>query len=137
MQYRKEKSGYWLILGKGEEVKSAIEDFARRKGVKGAKVWGIGAVEGAVLGYFNKKSKKYEERAFPGTHELLSCIGNINEDGLHAHMVISGADFIARGGHMISARISVFGEFFILPAKPLCKAEAPEFMLKRIDLEKQ
>jgi predicted DNA-binding protein with PD1-like motif len=132
MQSRKEKSGYWLLLGRGEEVKSTITDWARENKVKGAQVWGIGAVEDAKLGYFNVKKKIYEERTFSGSHELLSCIGNISEGGLHAHVAISKGDFLVRGGHLISAKISVFGEFFVLPTSKLAKKPAPEFGLWRL-----
>lgn len=137
MESRKEKSGYWLMLSRGEEVKEAISSWAKKEGISGAQVWGIGAVEDAKLGYFNEKTKKYIERKFTGSHELLSCMGNINEDGLHAHMIISKGDYIARGGHLICAKISVFGEFFVLPAKKLGKTMAPKFNLRRIDLSKK
>ena len=136
MQSRKEKEGYWLILEKGEEIKETISRFASENGISGAQIWGIGAAEAILLGYFDVKSKKYVEREFSGSHELISFSGNINEDGLHAHMVISGSDFIARGGHLVSAKVSVVGEFFILPTDALCKVPMPQFGLKAIKLKK-
>jgi len=134
MQSRKENAGYWLVLVKGEEVKATIEKWANGEQISGAQVWGIGAVEDAELGYFNIHSKKYESRKFQGQHELLSCIGNINCDGLHAHMSISNDGFEVFGGHLLSAKISVVGEFFILPTNPLRKTPASEFGLKKISL---
>jgi len=137
MQVRREKQGYWLVLSRGEEMKSAISAWAKKAGIKGAQIWGIGAVEGAELGYFNPKAKEYEQRKFPGSHELLSCIGNISEDGLHAHLAISKGGFAVHGGHLISAKISVFGEFFVLPTQKLGKGPAPAFRLRGIDLKKK
>lgn len=137
MQSRKEKSGYWLTLEKGEEIRSTISGWAKVNEINGAQIWGIGAVEEIELGYFNVKAKKYELRKFSGSHELLSCMGNITEEGLHAHASISKDDFIVRGGHLNSAKISVFGEFFVLPTSRLCKVPAPEFSLRKIDLKKE
>jgi predicted DNA-binding protein with PD1-like motif len=134
MHFRKESHGYWLMLEKGEEAKSSIEAWAKKEEIEGAQVWGIGAVEGAVLGSFDVKTGNYEWREFPGSYELLSCIGNISRDGFHAHLSISSDDFIVKGGHLKSATISVFGEFFILPTSPLGKIPAPEFGLRKIRL---
>jgi predicted DNA-binding protein with PD1-like motif len=138
MQFRREKYGYWLILSKGEEVRETISAWARKNRIGGAQVWGIGAVENAELGYFSIGKKEYERRKFnDGSYELLSCMGNISEDGLHAHMAISKGDFLVRGGHLISAKISVFGEFFVLPTKKLVKVPAPDFRLRKIELKKK
>jgi predicted DNA-binding protein with PD1-like motif len=137
MQSRKEKSGYWLILDRGEEVKSAISDWARENKVAGAQVWGIGAVTGVALAYYFPRSKKWKTRRFSGkSYELLSCIGNISEDGLHAHVSMSDSGFNVHGGHLVSAKISVFGEFFVLPAAKLAKKLAPKLGLRGISLEK-
>jgi len=136
MQSRKEKDGYWLILSRGEEIKSAIEKWAKEEGVDGAMVFGIGAVEDAELGYLNIETKKYESRKFPGSHELLSFLGNINAEGLHAHLSMTKGDFVVRGGHLMSAKISVVGEFFVLQTSPLAKIPLPEFGLRKIDLQK-
>ncbi len=134
MQSRKENEGYWLLLEKGEEIKATIEKWANGERISGAQVWGIGAVDGAELGYFNINSKKYESRKFPGQHEIVSCTGNINSEGFHAHLSISNGGFAVFGGHLISAKISVVGEFFALPTNPLRKIPAPEFGLKKIEL---
>jgi len=137
MQSRKEKSGYWLMLSRGEEVKSAISAWAKKKSIKGAQVWGIGAITGVELAYYGPRAKKWKTRRFAGkSYELLSCIGNINEEGLHAHVSMSDSSFKVHGGHLISAKISVFGEFFVLPTSALKKKLAPALGLNGISLEK-
>ncbi|MFA5930505.1 MAG: DUF296 domain-containing protein [Candidatus Micrarchaeia archaeon] len=137
MQSRKEKYGYWLVLSQGEEVKFAISEWARKNKVAGAQVWGIGAVTDVALAYYFPQSKKWKTRRFSGkSYELLSCIGNISEDGLHAHVSMSDSSFKVQGGHLLSAKISVFGEFFVLPTAGLAKKLAPKLGLRGIDLKK-
>ncbi|MCX6770905.1 MAG: DNA-binding protein [Candidatus Micrarchaeota archaeon] len=137
MQSRKEKSGYWLILEQGEEVKSSISNWAREHKITGAQVWGIGAITDVELAYYSPQAKKWKTRRFPGeNYEMLSCIGNISEDGLHAHISMSDARFNVHGGHLIGAEISVMGEFFILPTTKLGKKPLPKLGLRGISLEK-
>ena len=93
-------------------------------------------MEGAELGYYDLKAKKFITKKFAGSHELLSFIGNINEDGLHAHVCMSDSGFRVHGGHLISAKISVFGEFFVLPTAKLGKKLSPKLGLRGISLEK-
>ena len=52
-------------------------------------------------------------------------------------MSISGLDFKVFGGHLLSAKISVFGEFFIIPTEALGKSLVPEIGLRKIDLDKK
>ena len=138
MQSRKEKSGYWLILGPGEEVKSTISAWARKNKVTGAQVWGIGAITGVELAYYDPHAKKWKAMHYPEkSYELLSLIGNISEDGLHAHACMSDSGFRVHGGHLQSAKISVFGEFFVLPTAKLRKVPVAKLGLKGIDLKKQ
>ena len=136
MQSRKEKSGYWLILGQGEEVKSAISAWAKKHGMNGAQVSGIGAIKDVELAYYSPRAREWKTRRFAGkSYELLSCIGNISEDGLHAHVSMSDSSFKAYGGHLVSAKISVFGEFFVLPTAALRKKSVPGLGLKGINLK--
>ena len=137
MRSRKEKYGHWLILGQGEEVKSGISSWAKKHGINGAQVLGIGAITDVELAYYSPRARKWKTRLFSGkSFELISCIGNINEDGLHAHVSMSDSSFKVHGGHLQSAKISVFGEFFVLPTSALRKKLVPSLGLKGISLEK-
>ena len=137
MQTRKEKHGWLLVLQRGEEIKSAVSGWAKREGIVGAQVWGIGAVKEVELAYYEVGRKKWVNRKFPGDYELLSCIGSISEDGLHAHLSMSNADFIARGGHLVSAKIAVFGEFFVLSNGFVGRELDSALGLRGIDLKKK
>jgi len=138
MQVRREKYGYWLMLSHGEEIKSALSAWAKKARIKGAQVWGIGAINCAELAYFNPQARKWKKMLFSGkSYELLSCIGNISEGGLHAHVSMSDSSFRVFGGHLMSAKITVFGEFFVLPTKPLGKSADLKLGLMGIDLKKK
>lgn len=135
MQARKEQNGYWLILKKGEEIKSTIENWAKENKINGGQIFGIGAIEDITLGYFDYVQKTYINKDIPQGHELISCIGNLNSDGLHAHLTISDKDCNTKAGHLHKATIAVVGEFFIIPTDALNKVPLEEFNLRKIDLE--
>lgn len=137
MQSRKDKTGYWLIVDKGEELKSAIAAFAKEKGIAGASLCGIGAVTQVELAAFSPEKNEFSKRKFPDYYELLSITGNINEDGVHAHLVISDLDFNVHGGHLERAFASTFAEIFIIPTSPLKKLPMAGGSLKKISLERQ
>jgi len=136
MQSRKENNGYWLVLSKGEEVKSAIEGWAAREGVAGAQVWGIGALTDVELAYYNPEKNQWTKKKFSGYYELLGFSGNINEDGLHAHAIIGDSAFNVSGGHFLGGTISALGEFFIVPTNPLRKNPLPGTQLKKTELNR-
>jgi Plants and Prokaryotes Conserved (PCC) domain len=50
---------YVLVLDKGDEAVSSIEDFARKNGIAAAQITGIGAFSDAVLGFFDWETKNY------------------------------------------------------------------------------
>jgi uncharacterized protein len=135
MQARKEQDGYWIILKKGDEIKSTLEKWAKENNIKGGQIFGIGAIEDITLGYFDHVQKKYVDKHFEGGYELISCIGNLNSDGLHAHICISDKDFNTKAGHLHKAKVAVVGEFFLIPTDSLNKIPLEEFNLRQIDLQ--
>ncbi len=110
-------TGYLVRLDPGEEVCGTLAAFLGREGVGSASIAGLGAVRGAVLGYFDGARREYLRRELPGEHELCSLTGNLSyRDGepfVHAHAVLAGADFAVSGGHLFEATISATGEFWI------------------------
>jgi len=137
MQFRKDSTGYWLVLEKGEEVKSAIEEWAKKEGIAGAAIFGIGAVEDIELAAYMPKTRQMARKKFPGAHELLCLAGNISESGLHAHIAIAGSSFRVHGGHLERARIAALGEFFIIPSSRLSRVPDAALGLRKIDLAKK
>jgi len=104
-------------------------------------VQGVGGIANVELVAHDEGKGEWVKRRFSECpiYELLSLAGNINEDGLHAHVVVSGSDFNAFGGHLQSAEVSVFWEFFIMPTEFIGKTKTivagAEF--RKIDLEKK
>ncbi len=129
-----------LILHAGDEVMTALTDFAKTESVTAARFSGIGAVHDVDAGYFEAARKEYRINHFAEQHELLSITGDIGvgPDGkpvVHAHVVLGGETGAAVGGHLVHAVTSPTVELFIttFPA-PLPKRVFPELGLTLFDL---
>ena len=112
-------TGYVVRLDLDEEILTTLTDFVLAEKIEGAIIQGIGAVKESVLGYFDVHDMAYREQAFAEDMELVSFLGNLTwADGdpiIHAHVLLSGNDFVARGGHLFSSKIAVTGEFSLQP----------------------
>jgi predicted DNA-binding protein with PD1-like motif len=117
VKVRSIESGFLLRLDKGEEVISSLSGFCEKENIGFASVNGIGAASKAILAVFDTKKKEYIERTFEGDLEIVSLMGNITVDEgkpkVHLHACISGHDYLARSGHLISANISVTCEIVL------------------------
>ncbi len=51
---------YALIFDKGDEVMSALSEFAERENLLGSHFTAVGAFERVVLGYFDRERKDYK-----------------------------------------------------------------------------
>lgn len=121
------ETGFLARLPKGADLLDAITTEFRSRSLKKAGFSLIGALESAVIGYYDTSGRVYNYREFAGPLEIVSCIGNVSEkDGeifVHAHIVISGEDFVCYGGHLASGS-PIF-------AAELCATELPGFVPKR------
>lgn len=107
-----EKDGqktFILVFDKGDEVIEGILTFARENKLSASRFSAIGALSSAVLGFFNREMKSYEEIPVNEQVEVASLIGNISlADGatrIHAHAVVSKKDGTCVGGHLIKAQV--------------------------------
>lgn len=118
-----------LILDKGEEVVSALTEFARARQVGAAHFTAIGAFSGLTLGYFDRGRKDYKTIPLQEQVEVLSLIGDIALDGeapkVHAHVVVGRSDGTAHGGHLLEGRV--------WPTLEVILVESPRFLRKRHD----
>src|ERR1043166_9890773 len=98
-----------LVFDKDEEVKESLLRFAAEIGLRGAQLIAIGAFSEVTLGFFDRKTKSYQEIPVKEQVEVLSFAGNIAEkDGdpmLHAHVVVGKRDGTAHGGHFLNGRV--------------------------------
>ncbi len=101
----------WLLVFEaGDEVVETLTRFAEEKSVDGASFTAVGALERAVLGYWDVARREYRRILVAGQVEVCSLIGNIArlpEGGrkLHAHAVLAAADGSTRGGHLLEGHV--------------------------------
>jgi predicted DNA-binding protein with PD1-like motif len=135
-----EVEGGWLLrLEAGESLPAGLQDFCREKGIAAATAEGLGALSDVVLGYYDLETREYVRTELQGSWELLSLFADVAEwEGAlfaHTHVVLSGADFVARGGHLFKGTVSVTAEIRLWTiARPLRRRMDPAFRLHFLDL---
>lgn len=81
-----------------------LGSFLAEQRIIAAAVTGIGSLKEATLGYYDSAKGGYQWKTITGIHEVLSLTGNITVvDGkpfTHLHVVASGGDYGAVGGHL-------------------------------------
>jgi uncharacterized protein len=121
---------YVLVLDKGDEAVACIEGFARKNRIAAAQLTGIGAFSGAVLGFFDWEMKDYRRIQVNEQVEVVALLGDIalgpnGKPALHPHVVVSRADGIAMGGHLLEAHVR--------PTLEVVLTESPRHLHKRKD----
>lgn len=119
---------YLLRFDRGEEVMMHLLNWARERRLEGAFLSGLGAIENPHLGYFDAEKRSYIDKEFEGEFEIASLCGNLSWDAdeegegepepkpiAHIHVVISGPNFLAFGGHLYSAVVSGTVEIAVNP----------------------
>jgi uncharacterized protein len=97
-----DRSASFVSLERGEDLLEGLDRAVQELGFQAATLQVIGGLEEAVLGYFDPQAKDYV--TFPSGHvEIASGLGNVSlRDGkpfIHLHLVVSGRDGAALGGH--------------------------------------
>jgi predicted DNA-binding protein with PD1-like motif len=117
-EYKIKPAIYQGSLNKGDELIKGLTFVLKENKIASGIISGIGAVSQARIGYFNAQTKKYEDITLKESLEILSINGNVSmKDGeifAHLHVVFSGKDSKAFGGHLFDAVVYVF-EFNVLP----------------------
>lgn len=129
----------WAIVFRGDdEVMADLLAFAKREGVRGGHLSGIGAFSSAKLAYFDRGALSYTDIPIDDQVECLSLDGDIGlvdgEPLLHVHCTVGYPDGTVRGGHMLEATVWPTLEVFLTEsAAPLVKHEGPESTLELYD----
>ncbi|MEK7617892.1 MAG: PPC domain-containing DNA-binding protein [Patescibacteria group bacterium] len=109
---------YILRFDKGEEVSENLKKFIASENIGASYFSAIGACGLAELSYFNLETKKYQNKVFEEDLEIVSLTGNSsllnNNVALHAHAVLSRADFSTLGGHLFKLVVSATCEVFLI-----------------------
>ncbi len=110
---------FLVRLPKGSDLIDAIGVEMRRRKLVNAFFCVIGAVESPVIAYYDSSARTYENRALTGLFEILNCCGNVSEkEGqtfVHAHIVLSGEDYVCLGGHLMKGGSIFAAELFVHP----------------------
>jgi len=139
MNWSEDRGSFILRLATGEQVMASILAFAAERGIEGAEVRAIGAVDQASVGYFLREEKRYDVKEFDGNMEVVSLLGNLarTDAGMfvHAHIALGRSDFSLVGGHLVEATVSVTMEVFLRPVRAGLERDLdPRFNLKLLKL---
>ena len=107
-----------VVLGKGDEILSAITEFAEKNKVETAHFTAVGAVDKATLGWFDPEKRAYRINAIDEEAEIASFVGNIatganGKPSAHGHIVLGMKDGSTRGGHLVEGYISLTLQLFV------------------------
>src|ERR1700692_2126932 len=120
---------YAVIFSQGDEAFSGLLEFAQKYHVSSAHFTAIGAVNGAMLGWFDPQRKMYKQIPINGQHEVIGMSGDIalyqGKPVVHTHMVVGTSDGTTRGGHVLAAYAS--------PTLEVMVTVDPAAMQKRFD----
>lgn len=118
-----------VVLAPGEDPMAELADIAKRLGLTAAHFTAIGAFSSVVVGFFDPEARDYKRTAIEDQVEVASLVGNIAlEKGrprIHAHVVVTGADGAARGGHLLEGRVR--------PTLEIVIVESPQHLRRVFD----
>ncbi|NIQ06936.1 MAG: DNA-binding protein [Candidatus Korarchaeota archaeon] len=113
-----------VILEKGEEIISSLEELARNRDFSGFFL-GIGAVSDPEVGYFKREKGEFIQRRLNGEFEVLSLLGNIGsrqgEVVVHGHIILGDDEYNTKGGHLVKATVSVTLELSLFRSSKLIR----------------
>jgi predicted DNA-binding protein with PD1-like motif len=122
---------YAVIFYQGDEAYSGLQEFAEKYHVTSAHFTAIGALNGAIVGWFDPQRKMYKKIPINGQHELIGMSGDIalyqGRPVVHTHMVLGGPDGTTHAGHVLEAYAS--------PTVEAMVTVDPVTMRKRLDPE--
>ena len=109
---------YRLNMVKGDEIISGLLEFAEKNHIKNGHFTGLGAIDKAALRWSDPVNKGSKTTEINEEAEVVSLVGSIamDKDGkpaVHAHTVVALSDGSTRGGHLMSARVSIIAEVFV------------------------
>lgn len=109
-----------IVLDRGDELISSLEEFAKEKDLAGASIQAIGGAAQVTVGFYDIKTQSYIWQDYDEALEVLSLSGNLSwVDGgpfWHIHGVFSGVDFAAFGGHVKKLVVGLTLEIQITPS---------------------
>jgi uncharacterized protein len=113
-----------LVFHTGQEIMKGLVAFAKQHHFVAGSLTGIGALSGAVIGYFDPETKSYLRNRESEQCELLSLTGDLalyrDEPFFHVHVALGLRDGAARGGHLFEAIVQPTAEIILTTyARPM------------------
>ena len=107
-----------LVLNPGDEFFASVTEFARKNNIEGARFAAIGAFESAIVAYWNRTTKQYENMEVSEQVEVASLSGSIGRSAddvkVHAHAVFDRRYGSAIGGHLVRGVVYPTLEIFVV-----------------------
>jgi predicted DNA-binding protein with PD1-like motif len=104
-------------LSLGADLLDELTEMVATLEIQAGTLQVIGAVSTLVLGYFHQDRQEYETLNTAGQWEIASGLGNISiRDGepfVHLHVVASGSDGQAVGGHLMAGTTVFAAEAYV------------------------
>ncbi|MFO7819061.1 MAG: PPC domain-containing DNA-binding protein [Halanaerobacter sp.] len=104
-------------LETGDDLVEELTAFVQGKDIKAGKISAIGAVQKAVISYYDQDDKEYYDKEFDESLEIVNLEGNISlNDGepiVHAHIALADEEGNLYGGHLEEGTVVFACEFVI------------------------
>jgi uncharacterized protein len=112
-----------ISLRKGDEIMTALTEFAEKNHLRDCHFTGIGAIDSGTFGWYDPDKKADKKIVIDSEAEIVSLIGSItyNAQGkpnVHAHISVAFGDGSLKGGHLFEGRISLVGQIYVTDAGP-------------------
>lgn len=125
-----EERTWALVFDMGDEVVEGLTSFAEEQDLSAAHFYAIGALESAVIQYWNWDTKEYEDNPVREQVEVVGFTGNVSEKpeggkNLHVHVVLGRRDGSALGGHL--------KEGHVRPTLEVVVTEEPSYLRRKQD----
>src|SRR5262245_2478377 len=107
-KYIRTRVGYLMVLRHQDDVLAALSDLTEREAVSSARFVGMGVSGCVTFCFYSFERKVYDPKTYLNV-ELARMTRTIawqhSKPSLHAHGVVTGADFIAHGGHILRLEV--------------------------------
>lgn len=115
MRVNRADFGYHIILDADDVIEECFFRFAQEEKPPSSHIVGMGSLKELKIGFYDSLTDQFIERRVDDCLEMTSFIGNLTHQHdipiLHAHVTVANRDFQLFGGHFISGRVNMTGEF--------------------------
>lgn len=119
---------YRINLTKGDEVMTALTQFAEKHNIKNAHFTGIGALSKGLFSWADTdRGNAMKKIELNQEAEMVSLVGSIERDAqgrlnVHAHGSVAYQDGTIHGGHWFEAYVGIIAEIFVSEESPAATA---------------